>query len=158
MEETTQLELWEKPKEDVSIDDMDSAITELREAKSEYDVVKKDVDRYKVRVDEAQRKVMDLMKRAGKETYIVEGIGRATLREELSVRTPKSPEQKKAFFDWILKHMGEDAYYAYLNVNSQSLNSLFKQKVEEYGLRGEVLEIDGLEPATSFTKLSFRKS
>ena len=101
---------------------------------------------------------MALNEHSGKKTYIAEGFGRVTVKEELSVRTPKTPEDKQKFFDWLRNHMGEDAYYAYMTVNSRSLNSLYKQKVEEYGEQGKVLEIDGLESPSSFTKLSFTKA
>jgi len=99
-----------------------------------------------------------MMERSGKKRYIAEGIGQVSISENLSVATPKTPEEKQAFFNWLKQEMGEDGYLTYASVNSASLNSLYKQKVEEYGARGEVLEIAGLQQPTSFNKLSLRKA
>lgn len=157
MSEPTQLDFW-KTEGEVSIDQMDQAVKRLREAKSAKQKVDAEAKQIGQEYKEAQYTVMTLMKEAGKSTYIAEGFGRVTVTEELSVRTPKSPEQKEAFFAWIKENMGEDAYYAYMSINSSSLNSLYKQKVEEYGEQGQVLNIDGLEEPTSFSKLSFTKA
>lgn len=155
-----QLEMWtsEKPVEEISLADMDNAIGKLRLAKDYYaEVSKTSKDAY-AQVKEAEERVLSLMERAGKERYIAEGIGQVSISKTLSVATPKTPEQKSAFFNWLKKEMGEDGYLTYASVNSASLNSLYKQKVEEYGQRGEVLEIEGLEARTSFNKLSLRKA
>jgi F0F1-type ATP synthase membrane subunit b/b' len=157
MSEPTQLDLW-KTEGEVSIEQMDDAVKKLRQAKERKSEAKAVLDAANKDYSEAEAQVMSLMQEAGKETYIAEGFGRVTLREELSVRTPKSPEEKEAFFKWIRENMGEDAYFAYMSVNSRSLNSLYKQKTEEYGERGELLQIDGLSEPTAFTKLSFTKA
>ena len=157
MSEPSQLDLW-KTEGEVSIEQMDDAVKKLRLAKEEKTKAKAVYDSVQKQYAEAEAKVMALMEHSGKKTYIAEGFGRVTVKEELSVRTPKTPEDKQKFFDWLRNHMGEDAYYAYMTVNSRSLNSLYKQKVEEYGEQGKVLEIDGLESPSSFTKLSFTKA
>jgi len=150
--------MWAKPTQEISLTDMDNAIAKLRSAKDCY----KDADRiskdlYKL-VKEAEEQVIDMMERSGKKRYIAEGIGQVSISENLSVATPKTPEEKQAFFNWLKQEMGEDGYLTYASVNSASLNSLYKQKVEEYGARGEVLEIAGLQQPTSFNKLSLRKA
>lgn len=155
---TEQLEMWKTAPEDISLDDMDNAVKNLREAKMKYDEVKVMSSEAYARYQDEQEKVMTLLKRAGRDEYTVKGFGKVTIKDELSVKTPKSPEEKAAFFNWIKDSMGEDAYYAYMTVNSNSLNSLYKQKVEEAGARGEVLDVPGLEAPTSYTKLSLRKA
>jgi len=147
---------WEVKKE-ISITDMRQAVEALREAKSAYESAKRISDDMHAVYSEAQAKIIAMLKDAGQDTFTVTGVGRVTISEQLSVKTPKTPEEKQAFFDWVRREMGEDGYWAYATVNSQSLNTLYKTKFAEYASRGEVLEIDGLEPASSFTKLSFTK-
>ena len=153
-------EQWDdsKPVAEISVEDMDNAVRELREAKDVYTEENNKVKELYARVKEAESKVIGLLQSANKSRYIVEGVGQITLSEMLSVQTPKTPEQKQAFFNWLREEMGEDGYLTYASVNANPLNSLYKQKVEEYGERGEVLEIDGLEAPTSYTKLSLRKA
>lgn len=155
---STDLNEWEQPKADISLEDMDNAAKALRDAKEVYTSRKAASDEAYHIMKEAEGKLVSLMDAAGKTTYIAEGVGRATVKKSLSVKTPKSPEQKQAFFNWIREHMGEDSYYAYMSVNSNSLNSLYRSKVEEFGARGEILEIDGLDQPTESTRLSFTKA
>ena len=154
-----QLDMWEQePKEEISLLDMDKAIEVLREAKDLYTEASKTSKALYADVKKFESQVVDMMERSGKKRYIAEGIGQVSISENLSVATPKTPEEKEAFFAWLKEEMGQDGYLTYATVNSASLNSLYKQKVEEYGERGEVLEIAGLQQPTSFTKLSLRKA
>jgi hypothetical protein len=153
-----QLELWEEEKGDVSIDDMTAAVRQLREAKNLYDTKKLESNALHAEMKTLEERVTGLMKLAGLTEFTATGYGKVSLSELLSVKTPKSPDEKKAFFSWVRENMGDDAYYAYMSVNSASLNSMYRHKVEEYGERGEVLEVAGLEAPTSYTKLSLRKA
>jgi hypothetical protein len=144
-------------KKEISIADMTEAVANLRSTKESYDSAKAQAEAAYAIYKDAEQKVIGLLEESGQETFIASGLGRVTVSHQLSVTTPKTPEEKQAFFDWLKKEMGEDGFWAYATVNSQSLNSLYKQKVSEYASKGEVLEIDGLQPATSFTKLSFTK-
>lgn len=152
------LEMWDVPQGEISLADMDNSIKDLREWKDKYAEASALAKEFHARVKEAEGKVISLMQQAGKERYIAEGIGQISLTTGLSVTTPKTPEQKQAFFAWLQSEMGDDGFLTYATVNSNSLNSLYKQKVEEYGERGEVLEIEGLDAPTSYTKLSLRKA
>jgi len=158
MSDVTQLEMWEQPKGKVSLQQMDSIIGQLRTAKDLYAEASKVSKELYGTVKELELKIISLMESAGKKRYVAEGIGQISLTETLSVTTPKTPEQKASFFNWLKQEMGEDGYLAYATVNSASLNKLYKEKVEEYGDRGEILEIEGLSAPTSFTKLSMRKA
>lgn len=152
-----QMELWEQPKEEVSLEKMDANVSLLRQKKELYTAAKKESnDRYADYQDQ-EKLVAALLESQGKTEYICEGIGKVTLSEALSVKTPKSPQEKEAFFNWIRTNMGEDAYYTYMSVNSQSLNRLYREQTEEAAGRGELLNIDGLEQPTTNTKVSFTK-
>jgi hypothetical protein len=153
-----ELEEWNEPKKELTIEEMDRYVKNLRELKDKYAEASAISKTLYAEVKEQEQKIIDNLKAAGKKRYILEGVGQISLTDGLSVQTPKTPEQKQAFFNWLREEMGEDGYLTYASVNSSSLNSLYKQKVEEYGERGEVLEIEGLEPPTSFTKLSLRKA
>lgn len=151
------LEQWQEKKE-VSTAELDALAKQLREAKEQYQVAKLVSDKHYAVMKEIEDKIVSIMCYAGKKTYIAEGYGRITIKSSLSVTTPKTPEQKEAFFNWIKTNMGMDAYYTYMSVNSNSLNSLYKQKLEEYGEKGEILNIDGLDAPVEYVSLSFTKA
>lgn len=153
-----QVEQWQQERREVSIEEMTEAVKNLRAAKDAYDEQKALSDSMYAEYKNQQNVVAKLMQEGGLDEYTVKGFGKVFVKEELSVRTPKSPEQKAAFFAWVRENMGTEAANAYMSVNSSSLNSLYRQKVEEYGARGELLSIDGLEEPTSYTKLTLRKA
>ena len=154
-----QIEMWEeKPEGEVSTAELDQAVMHLRLAKDEYQAKKLVSDEASARVKDMEGKLFKLMELAGKEKYICEGVGRVSISSKLSVRVPKSPEEKQAFFNWIREHEGEDAYHAYMTVNSNTLNSFFNRKNEEYADRGEILTIDGIEQPTEYKRLSLTKA
>ncbi len=142
----------------LTLEEMDNMVAELKKLRVAYDesnAVKKEAyTAYKAQ----ETKVIEALEQSGKDTYICEGIGRVTKVEKMAVRVPATPEQKVAFFNWLREHMGEDVATQYTSVNSQSLNSLYNQLTEEYALRGQVLDIDGLEPPVTRVELSFRKN
>lgn len=147
---------WNVQKE-ISIKDMQELITCLREAKTAYKEAKDKSDAAYAVLKNLESTVIATLKEAGQDTFTVTGVGKVTVSEQLSVQTPKSIEDKQKFFSFIKEKFGDDGFWAYASINSQSLNSLYKNLTTEYAQNGEVLEIEGLEPASSFTKLSFTK-
>lgn len=145
-------------KKDITLADMQLAVTRLREAKQAYDDAKKISDSLYGMYKAEEEIVVSILKDANQKEFTVAGVGKVSITEQLSVQTPKTPEQKQAFFDWLKKEMGDDGFWAYATVNSQSLNSLYTKKVKEYGERGELLDIEGIDQPTSYTKLSLRKA
>jgi len=153
-----QQELW-PTNPDISTKELDSYVEQLRALKTVYDEATKEKERLSAEYTKQKNVVMEALRQANKESYIVDGIGKVKLQEEQSVKTPKSPEEKDAFFAWVKNKLGADAYYTYMSVNSQSLNSLYKRMKEESRSRGEAeFSIDGLEEPTAYYKLSFTKA
>lgn len=142
----------------ISLSEMDAVIKELKTAKEEYSLKKKESDNAYSIVKGLEAKIILMLEKSEKTVYIAEGVARVKVSHEMSVQTPKTPEAKLAFFKWIEDNMGEDVKNAYLTVNSQSLNSLYNQLSEEYASRGEILMIDGLEEPVARTSLSVTKA
>lgn len=154
-----QLGMWDELQatEEISVSEMDDNLAYLRKLKDDYAEKSKVAKESFAVMKEQEEKVINMLKATGKKKYISDA-GQATLVDELSVQTPKTPEQKRAFFDWIRDNLGQDAHDVYLSVNSATLNKLYKEQTELYALRGEILTIDGLQEPISYTKLSFTKA
>lgn len=148
----------ESAAQQISLEEMDNAVKKIRELEALYKEAKEVADNFYSQLNAAKAKVIEMLEQSDRTVYICEGVGRVRLSYEMSVQTPKTPEEKKAFFNWIATNMGQDVADAYLSVNSQSLNSLYNQLTEEYARRGEVLMIDGLGEPIARTKLSVTKA
>lgn len=81
--------------------------------------------------------------------------GMASISFRTSVKTPKTPEQRAAFFEY-LKKVG--VYDAMITVNSQTLNSFYKSQLEQAKEDGlEDFRLPGVDEVTINPILSFRK-
>ena len=142
----------------ISLAEMDQAIAELKTKREEYKAAKAISDGLELEKRQLEARVVEMLEQAGKTVYVAEGVGRVKVSYEMSVQTPKTPEEKKAFFNWLATNMGQDVADAYLTVNSVSLNSLYNQLNEQAAQKGEVLSIDGLGEPIARTKLSLTKA
>jgi hypothetical protein len=159
MMEQNNLTGWDEVTEsdEISVAEMDDNLAYLRKLKDDYaekDKIKKEA--YAV-MKAQEEKVISMLERTGKKKYVSDS-GTATRVDELSVKTPKTPEEKRAFFNWIRNNLGDQAHDIYMTVNSRTLNTLYKEQSEIAAAKGEVLKIDGLEDPITVTKLSFRKA
>ena len=99
-------------------------------------------------------KVIFVLTETGKTSYQF-GDKKVVISERVSVRTPKTEEDKDKFFSW-LKSKGIEKEY--LNINSQSLNSLYKTERELAIDRGDFnWSIPGIGEETITKTLSIRK-
>lgn len=142
----------------IDIKMMDDAVKKVRELRDDYKAKKKASDDAHSMLKSSEAALISLMQRAEKKTYIVTGVGRVTISEELSIQTPKTREEKLAFFKWLAEHKGQEVADNYMTINSQSLNSLYGELTEEAAQKGEVLMVDGLGEPIVRTTLSLRQA
>jgi glycyl-tRNA synthetase beta subunit len=75
--------------------------------------------------------------------------------ERWSVRTPKDPDSKKAFFDFLKER---DLYDQMITVNSQTLNALYNQERKALNAEGKENPVwPGIEPGEVSYTISLRK-
>jgi hypothetical protein len=130
----------------------------MKEADVRYKDAKAKSDALHDEYNSLKMAVIDVMEKEGKTSYTVDGVAKVTLSYDMSVQTPKTLDEKRAFFAWLEKNLGKEAAESYMTVNSITLNSLYNTLNSSYAERGEILEIDGLQPPTSRAKLSVRKA
>jgi accessory colonization factor AcfC len=80
------------------------------------------------------------------------------LSQRSLVATPKTQEEKQAFFDWLKTSRGIDAYWHYVGINSQSLQGLWAEEKELAVERKDIdFTLPGVGKETVTHKLSVRK-
>lgn len=125
-------------------------IATLRAEEAQAAFVKK---RITEQLEQAEAKMLSMLEDSGLKSYRAPA-GNCVITHRTSVRTPKTPEDRKAFFDY-LKSKG--IFDAMIGVNSATLNSYYKEEFEVASREGRVLEIPGLTEITVDAILSFRK-
>mgnify|MGYP006899610424 FL=1 len=68
--------------------ELDRVISRMYEAKGDHDAKKVVSTEAYYHLEDCKAQVTDLLRRAGKSEYVVEGVGKATLVDKLKVRTP----------------------------------------------------------------------
>lgn len=102
-----------------------------------------------------QEQVLNTLQAAGLEKFSTP-VGTVSVREKTSVRIPKTPEDRKAFFDYLRER---NLFDDMISVNSMTLNSWFNREreiAEEDGIYD--FRVPGLNEVSTYYELSTRKA
>ena len=135
--------------------EMDALIRESVRLWDDHDGKKKVASEAYALATEHDAKILQALKDAGKQKYVVDGVGTISIRQQEVVRVPSGLEEKQAFFRF-LRDQGAEVFYSLVSVNSQTLNSWYRQKSEEnsrLGIAG--FSAPGLGDPTMRETLSF---
>jgi hypothetical protein len=139
----------------ITIEELETAaaqIAALRERESELSNQKKLItDELAV----AEGRFLDMLKSENMTSYKSK-VGTVGISHRSSVKTPKSPEERKAFFDY-LKQKG--IFDSMISVNSMTLNAWYKRELDsaiEQGLAD--FEVPGLTGLTLTETITFRRN
>ena len=136
---------FELEKRLVSVQELDSLVIELKDARISYDLAKAISTGKHELVEELETKLIEVLTEAGKSVYEVEGCARVTVVSKTQVTTPKTLEQKELFFNWVESKLGKEGLLAYQTVNYQSLNSLYNKELEKALETGLDFTVPGLD-------------
>lgn len=146
----------ETKKEEVSIDTLNKLIEEYDLAKRDYDEKKASASHANELADNLKSQVLETLKKAGLQKFH-SSVGLVSTTHKFSVTTPKTMEEKKALLDHFASQ-GDDVFYSYASVNSQTLNSYYNKMSEEASMRGETFSLPGVSEPTIIENISFRRS
>ena len=126
-------------------------IDNLRRREEEASSVKKSVTN---ELESAENEMIVALQEGGLKNYRAPA-GLCTVTFRTSVKTPKTPEEKAAFYGFLK----ENGYYDELiSVNSQKLNSFYKEQMELAIERGDDdFALPGIEGVTVTPNLSFKR-
>ena len=109
----------------------------------------------KTELEGKKKKLLALMEEAEVNSYRT-ASGQVVRKKLFSVKTPKG-EDLQTFFGYLREHRPDD-YLALATVNSQSLNSWYKQELEAVKEKGGMdVEIPGLGEPTITEQISITK-
>ena len=154
------LENWSAPTpQALSVEELDTLVTLTNAKKEQYASAKAISNKLNEEYEALEAKVLEAFVASGKKKYHVAGLGLFYTITRLTVKTPKTLEQKLAFFDYIRKTKGETFLLDKQSINHQSLQKIYKDDFEaasEAGTGAEFI-IPGLEAPTADVSLGFSK-
>jgi hypothetical protein len=138
-----------------TLDEMNAQVEQiarLREKEAEASAAKSVITK---ELEAAELKMMGMLQEGGLTNYR-SPMGLVSVSFRTSVRTPKTPEDREKFFAFLRQR---GLYDALITVNSQTLNSFYKDEFEQAKQRGDVaFEIPGIKEVTMTPNISFRRS
>lgn len=141
----------------IPMDAFDAMIAEAYRLDEEIEAYKRDFLKPKeARLFALEGKILEVLTAQERSSY-KSPSGTVIRQNRYSVQTPKTVEQKQAFFGW-LRAKSEDVMWQYTTVNSQSLNALYKQEFEIAKEEGNLdFALPGIGEPTLMTSLARRK-
>lgn len=102
--------------------------------------------------DEIASKIKQILEHFGKTKYD-SNQGIIEIRTKTSFKTPKTPEQKKAFFEYLQKR---GILWDYASVNANSLNAFCGAEYQTAKEENRECEIPGIEKPTEYQTIAYR--
>jgi hypothetical protein len=132
--------------------DLAAKIVELRKREAEVDRQKKELAQ---ELDTTERQMLSNLEASGL-TQFRAGEGLFSVSHRTSVKVPKEPEDRAAFF----KHLQDEGLFNdMITVHSATLNSYYKSKLKEAQEKGlDDCQIPGIGEVTINQILSFRSA
>lgn len=116
--------------EGTTLEQMDGLMLGYVDARTVYEEIKQRASNAKKVMDDAEWLVTKALHESKKTSYRLDNVGLFTLINKETITTPKTIEEKRALFKYIGDKYGKDALDGYRSVNSQTLNSFYKEELK----------------------------
>lgn len=142
--------------EKVTVSDLDALVEKIFQQRQKIEALGEETTKLNLELAKMKEQMVLFLKELGREKYATP-LGTVSIKERWSVTTPKSPEDRAAFFNY-LKEKG--LYEELVSVNSQTLNAFFRSEWDAAIEKGEAMtfKIPGLDNPKLFQDLSIRKA
>lgn len=145
----------EKELSSTSLNDLQILVRDCFNKRKEYDDAKDAAKKVGEELDALEAKILSILEAHNLPNFTVAGAGTVYKTTKYSVSMPKDAENAAKLRQFLI----DTGLESYLTVNHNSLNGLYKSKVEEAQSQG--LPIDGLLPGVSeptpYTTIGLRK-
>lgn len=142
--------------ETLNLSEMDELVRQSVAAWEAHDAQKKITSKLYVEAEALDHKITEALRRAGKKSYKVDGLGTVSLRATEVVRVPSTVEDKNKFFTFLKETRGSEFLLSLTTVNSQTLNAWYKKESDLAAERGETgFAVPGLDGCTTRESLAF---
>jgi len=122
---------WEQENTGITTQQIDEEIINMMKAKEAYEKIHEEAKVLNAAYETCRERVIDILTRANKSSYKVDGLATISRFTKFVVKTPKTNEEKAQLFKWIKDTMGAEGFLAYASVNHNSLNSLWNSEFEK---------------------------
>lgn len=146
---------WKKEDKATNTDEMNRLINEVFAARKDYDYKKEASDEAYHNFEEKEQLVIKALIAAGLKKYSAPGQPSVSVTSELVPQTPKTIEDKRAFYAYLEKTLGSDYVESILSINANTVKSIYNKIQKEQQANGiAVATVPGITQVTEYTKLN----
>ncbi len=114
--------------EDIKLEDLDNLILQYQQVRADHGVVKSEAALLWEQEQKPEGLIVSTLIKAKKSKYYMDEIGTISIKDNYSVATPKTIEDKKLLLEYIKKTYNEEMCFDRLSFNSRSLTSFVKEE------------------------------
>jgi len=139
----------------MTVEEFDKLVARSFELKRELTALEEAKKPLNEELYKADQRILEQLQALGVNSFR-SSSGLISKTNKYSVTTPKTREDKEAFFAW-LRSKGEDVYWQHVGINSLTLQSIYKQEFEAAKEAGDLgFEIPGVGSPVLMESLSRR--
>ena len=143
----------------MDIRELQEKIKALKEVRARYDEKKEQLAVEKEILDSLEADIIQAFEENDLTSFKLDGVANVSITHRLTVPTPKTVDEKRAFFAWVAANKGEEVRDAMMTVNSMTLNSFYKEEYNNLSDDDKLLfQIDGIGAPSMMKSLSVRKA
>lgn len=136
--------------DDITVAEVEKLCAEAFKIRAHVDALEEDAKALKEELNKKQYQIQQYLELFGKSKWDSQA-GTIEIREKLSVKIPRSEEDKLSLFGW-LKDRG--IFNQVVSVNSQTLNALYKA---EFEASDGLVNIPGIGEPETYKQIVMRK-
>lgn len=146
---------WVNEKKTINTDELTRLVAEMFAARTNYDHKKEDSDQAYKNYEEKESLLVKALLAAGLKEFSAPGQKRVSVTTELVPQTPKTVEDKDAFYEFVKKEYGHEYLANIQSINANTVKSIYNKAAKEMQAQGIALpKIPGITQVTEFTKLN----
>lgn len=138
----------------ISIPEFTALIQEAYDLKQEVAALELQQKGVQEQLSKIQFKILDVMAKTNQTSFKTE-FGQVVRNKRFSVKHPKDPDSRKAFFQYL---QDKGVFENMVSVNSQTLTSWYNLEMQAAAEKGNVdFSVPGIEPPTYAEYLTMKK-
>jgi len=146
---------WKKEDKAINTDEMNRLVNEMIAARKDYDDKKEASDEAYHNFESKESLVIKALLAAGLKKYSAPGQPTISVTRELVPHTPKTIEDKRAFYDYVQRTFGADYLENILSINANTVKSLYNKILKDQQEGGVAIPVvPGIHQITEFMKLN----
>lgn len=145
--------------EKITIDDLQKLVLEFSEMRKQKEALEELAAKIENQLKGMKGKITQVMMEHGQTSFRVDNVGLVTVVAHERVPTPKTSEENKALYEYVMQKYGEETCLSKFKMHDKTLTSFFKEERAMLPKEDqELFRLPGVGEPSVHHDISFKKS